>query len=121
VLVPTREDVLAIRTIEEAFDLWTTAVTKREVALIRVASRSGLLRFTPHAVFETDEEMIPPPVVWRVVEHARIRTKDIDPAGERSIGINFEGTIRDRRRIRAKVSWDRGYLIVTVHTIDMVK
>ena len=45
----------------------------------------------------------------------------IEEAGERSIGINFEGTIPDRRRIRAKVSWDRGYVIVTVHTVDMVK
>ena len=120
-LVPTREDVLAIRTIEEAFDLWTASVTKREVALIRVASHSDLLDFTPHAVFEADEEMIPLPAVWRVVEHARIRTKDIDLAGERSIGINFEGTLPDQRRIRAKVSWDRGYVIVTVHTIDMVR
>jgi hypothetical protein len=119
--VPTREDVLAIRTIEEAFDLWTPVVTRRELILIRVASRAGLLDFTPHAVFEADEEMIPLPAVKRVVEHARIRTKDIDVAGERSIGINFEGTLPDQRRIRAKVSWDRGYVIVTVHTIDMVK
>jgi hypothetical protein len=67
-----------------------------------------------------DDEMIPHLAVWQVIEHARIRTKDIDPAGTRSIGVNFEGSIRDRRRIRAKISWDRSYLIATVHTIDMV-
>ena len=119
-LVPTREDVLAIRTIEEAFDLWTTAVTKREVALIRVAGHAGLLDFTEHASIAADDEMIPLAAVRRVIETARVRMKDVDPAGERSIGINFEGTLADRRRIRAKVSWDDGYLVVTVHTIDMV-
>ena len=115
--MPTREDVLAIRTIEEAFDLWTARVTKREVALIRAASSANLLKLTEHAAFETDEEMIPHPAVWQVIEHARVRSKDADPAGARSIGINFEATIPDRRRIRAKVSWDDGYLIVTVHTL----
>ena len=110
--MPTREDVLAIRTIEEAFDLWTPSVTKRELALIRVASRSGLLDFTRHAVLEADDEMIPLPAIERVIEHARVRTKDIDPAGDRAIGINFEGTVPDRRRIRAKVSWSGDYFIV---------
>ncbi len=119
--MPTREDVLAIQTIEEAFDLWTPAVTKRELALIRVAARCNLLKFTQHAVIEADDEMIPLPAIRHVVERARIRTKDIDPAGKRSIGINFEGTLPDRRRLRANVSWERGYFIVTVHTIDMVE
>ena len=118
--MPTREDVLAIRTIEEAFDLWTAAVTKREVALIHIAAQAGLLDFTEHASIAADDEMIPLGAVTRVIETARIRTKDVDPASERSIGINFEGTLPDRRRIRAKVSWDDGYLVVTVHTIDMV-
>ncbi len=118
--MPTREDVLAIRTVEEAFDLWTTRVTKRELALIRAASHANLPKFTEHAGVEADDEMIPSAAVWRVIEHARCRTKDTDPAGERSIGINFEGTIPDQRRIRAKVSWDRGYFIVTVHTHDVI-
>jgi hypothetical protein len=118
--VPTREDVLAIRTIDEAFDLWTAAVTKREVALIRVAGHAGLLDFTQHASIAADDERIPLAAVRRVIETARVRTKDIDQANERSIGINFEGMLPDRRRIRAKVSWDDGYLVVTVHTIDMV-
>ncbi|MDQ6943994.1 MAG: hypothetical protein M3169_15965 [Candidatus Eremiobacteraeota bacterium] len=119
--MPTREDVLAIQTIEEAFDLWTPAVTKRELMLIRVAARWNLLMFTLHAVNEADDELIPLTTIRHVVEHARITTKDIDSAGKRSIGINFEGTLPDRRRIRAKVSWERGYFIVTVHTTDMVK
>ncbi len=89
--------------------------------LIRVAARWNLLKFTQHAVNEADDEMIPLRSIRHVVEHARIRTKDIDPAGKRSIGINFEGSLPDRRRIRAKVSWERGYFIVTVHTIDMVE
>jgi len=95
-------------------------VTKREVALIRVAAKTGLLDFTEHASIAADDEMIPLSAVTRVVETTRIKTKDVDPASERSIGINFEGMLPDRRRIRAKVSWDDGYLVVTVHTIDMV-
>ena len=119
--MPTREDVLAIRSIEEAFDLWTVRVTKREVALIRTAIIWNLLEFTEHAASEVDEEMIPPPAVLGVIERARVKTKDIDASGERAIGVNFEGTLPDRRRIRSKVSWDDGYLVVTVHTIDMVR
>ncbi len=68
---------------------------------------------------EADEEMIPHPAVRRVVERAKITTKDFDSTGERSVGVNFEGTIPDRRRIRAKVSWDDGYFVATVHTIDI--
>ena len=119
--MPTREDVLAIRSIEEAFDLWTPAVTKRELALIRVASAGSLIAMTEHAAVEADDELIPHPALWGVIERGRIRTKDRDPTGSRSIGINFEGMIPDRRRIRTKVSWDDGYLVVPVHTVDMVK
>ena len=118
--MPTREDVLAIRTIEEAFDLWTPRVTKRELALIRAASHAKLLEFTTHALIAAEDEMISYPAVRRVIEHARITTKDTDKAGDRAIGINFEGTIPDRRRIRVKVSWDCGYFIPTVHTLDVV-
>ncbi|HEY6236088.1 MAG TPA: hypothetical protein VIW69_13385 [Candidatus Elarobacter sp.] len=91
-----------------------------EVALIRIAGHAGLLDFTEHASIAADDEMIPLAAVRRVIEIAHGRTKDVDPDAERSIGINFEGTLPDRRRIRAKVSGDGGYLVVTVHTIDMV-
>jgi hypothetical protein len=120
VLVPTREDVLAIRSIEEAFDLWTRKVTKREKDLIRIASASKLLRFTVHAAFEADDEMIPQSAILGVVERAKRSSKDLGDDGSRQVGINFEGAIPDKRRIRTKVAWQDGYLIVTVHTIGMI-
>lgn len=119
--MPTREDVLAIRSLEEAFDLWTPRVTKREVALIRVASVWSLVELTEHAAIEADDEMIPHSAVWGVIERARAKTKDLGQTGDRAVGVNFEGTIPDHRRIRTKVSWDDGYFIATVHTINMVR
>jgi hypothetical protein len=121
VLVPTRDDVLAIRSVEEAFDLSTRKVRKREVALIRVAASEGLLELTEHAAIEADDESIPYGAVKSVVSRGKAASKDTDDAGgDRQIGINFEGSIPDRRRVRTKVAWQDGYLVVTVHTIGMV-
>jgi len=47
--VPTRADVLAIRSIEDAFDITTTKIRRAEVALIRTAEAEGLLEYTNHA------------------------------------------------------------------------
>ena len=58
VFVPTREDVLAIRSIEEAFDLTTTKVRRREVALARTACAERLIRFTEHALDAMADERI---------------------------------------------------------------
>jgi hypothetical protein len=115
--VPTREDVLRIRSIEEAFDLSTTTVRKREVALIRVAYDANLLDLTEHAIVEADDEMIPHASVRRVAGRGQAVSKDVDERSLRQIGINMEGDIPDRRRIRTKVSWEDGYYAVTVHTI----
>lgn len=57
--MPTREDVLAIRSIEDAFDFLTPRVTKREVALVRVALDEDLIVMTPHAYDALEDEMIP--------------------------------------------------------------
>ena len=117
VLVPTREDVLAIRSIDEAFDVSTTKIRKGEVALIRVAYDANLLDLTEHAIVEADDEMIPRSSVKRVAGRGKAMSKDVDERLERRIGINMEGDILDRRRIRTKVSWDDGYFAVTVYTI----
>lgn len=116
VLVPTREDVLAIRSIEEAFDLSTTKVRKREVALIRVAEAEGLIRLTDHAERACDDESVAEELVWEVVQRGKARSKDVDACGGRQIGLNFDGQA-DRRRIRVKVSWQMRYFVATVHTL----
>ena len=115
--MPSREDVLAIRSIEEAFDLSTTTVMPRELGLIRVAAREGLLEIRRHASRAAADEDIPERDVVAAVRFGRPKRKDVDPVGLRQIGINFERTLRDGRRLRVKVSWDRRHYTVTVHTI----
>lgn len=116
--MPTRADVLAIRSIEEAFDLSTVAIRPSEVTLIRVALSEGLIVYTLHALDAQEDEMIPDGAVDRVIESGRPASKDIHPMGPRQQGINFEGRIRGPRTIRVKVSWDDCYYIPTVHTIE---
>lgn len=116
VLVPTREDVLAIRSIEEAFDLSTHRVRKREVAVIRVAELEDLIRLTGHAEDAMDEEAIAEETVRFVIRRGTPKSKDVNENGGRRIGVNFEAPV-DRRGIRVKVSWRMGYFIATVHTL----
>jgi hypothetical protein len=116
--VPTREDVLAIRSIDDAFDLSTTKIKPREVALIRVALAEGLVQSTMHELHAADDELIAERAVDRVIAEGRAASKDVDPAGPRQIGINFEGRAGARRRIRVKVSWEDGYYVVTAHSIE---
>ena len=118
VLVPTREDVLAIRSIEEAFDLSTPRVTKREVALVRVAAAEGLIRLTSHADDALDDEAIAEEIVWETIQRGKASSKDRDERFGRQIGLNFDSSERSLRdRLRVKVSWGLGYFIATVHTL----
>ncbi len=116
VLVPTREDVLAIRSIDEAFDLWTTKVTAREVALIRIAAAECLVDVRRHADEAADDESITLAEVMRVIRFSKPASKDVNALGSRQVGINFVGMISQQRRIRVKVSRDRRHYTV-VHTI----
>lgn len=112
----TREDVLAIRSIEEAFDLSTTKVRKREVALIRVAERERLIRLTEHAKEAAEDEGIARELIWRAIRYGRVRSKDCSEDRGRQIGLNFEAEL-DARSIRVKVSWKARYFVPTVHTL----
>ena len=113
----TRDDVLGIRSIEEAFDLSTTKVRKREVALIRVAEREDLIELTTHAEDAAEDDGIAEADIWGAVRRGSAGPKDCDVRMGRQIGVNFEADVRGRRRIRVKVSWDREYFIPTVHTV----
>jgi hypothetical protein len=115
--VPTREDVLAIRSIDEAFDLSTATVMPWELALIRVAAQERLIDVRGHAFRAADRHAIQERDVLGAVRLGNPASKDIDLYGPRQVGINFERTLRDGRRIRVKVSWDRRHYTVTVHTI----
>jgi hypothetical protein len=115
--VPTREDVLRISSVEEAFDLSTTKVRKREVALIRVAERERLIRLTEHARAAARDEAIDEEDIWSTIRRGAVGPKDCDGTNDRQIGINFESPRRSPRAIRAKVSWDLRYFVATVHTL----
>jgi hypothetical protein len=115
--VPTREDVLAIKCIEDAIDHHTDTVMPREVGLVRTALAEDLILFTEHAVDEADDEGIPQDAVWRVIETTKHISKDRNASERRQVGLNFQGPLPDRRRIEVKVSWDDGYYIATVYTV----
>lgn len=116
VRVPTRDDVLAIRSIEEAFDLSTRKVRKREVALIRIAELEDLIRLTGHAEDAMDDEAIAGETVRFVIRRGTPKSKDVNETAGRQIGVNFEAA-EELRGIRVKVSWQMGYFIATVHTV----
>jgi hypothetical protein len=113
----TRAEVLALRTIYDAFSHAANEIQKREVDLIRKAAGEDLILMTWHAISAADDERIPQEDAWRVVRLGRAVSKDLDSDGPRQIGINFQGTISDGRTINVKVSWDDGYYVATVHTL----
>lgn len=115
--MPTRADVLALRSIEDAFDLTTTVIMPWELGLIRVAARERLVDITQHASLAAADEHIEEKEIIKTVRFGRAASKDVDLYGSRQVGINFERTVRDGRRIRVKVSWERRHYTVTVHTI----
>ncbi|HTD36472.1 MAG TPA: hypothetical protein VK669_03065 [Candidatus Limnocylindrales bacterium] len=86
----TRDDVLRIRSIEEAFDLSTPKVRKREVALIRVAERERLIRLTEHAEDAAIDDAIDEADIFGAVRRGSAGSKDCDQSMGRQIGINFE-------------------------------
>jgi hypothetical protein len=63
------------------------------------------------------DDAIPTSEVERVVVNAGARSKDIGGKPYRRIGINFEGKVAGGQWIRVKVSWLRGYVVVTVHAL----
>lgn len=115
--MPTRADVLAIRSIEEAFDLTTAKIRHAEVALVRVAEAEGLLEYPNHASAAASDEGITRKDVMSAIRLGKAVSKDVHRDGPRQVGINFERMISRGRRIRVKVSWERRHYTVTVHTI----
>ena len=63
------------------------------------------------------DEAIPAAELCRVIRRGTPRSKDVAVFSGRHVGINFEGKIAGGRRIRLKVSWWGGYVLVTVHAV----
>jgi hypothetical protein len=106
-----------VASVADAFDLATTAIHTWELHLIWAAIDLGIMRISGHAHEAAMDESVPTPAVLRVILQGVPRSKDIGQAANRFIGINFEGRIRGGRSIRVKVSWLRGYVVVTVHAL----
>jgi hypothetical protein len=82
-----------VTSLDEAFDLTTTEIQQWE------------------------DESIPLPAVRRVVRDGTPRSKDVTSGERRQVGVNFEGKRRGGGWLRAKVTWNRDYLVATVHTL----
>jgi hypothetical protein len=111
------DDSHHVRSIQDAFDLTTPEIQLWELHLIWRAAEARLLRFDRHAQGATVDDAIPTSEVERVVVNGRARSKDIGGSPYRRVGINFEGRIAGGKWIRVKVSWLRGYVVVTVHAL----
>jgi hypothetical protein len=111
------DDPRQVRSLHDAFDLSTPGIQLWELHLIWRAIEEGLLRFDRHAQGAAIDDAIPTREVERVIIHGRSRSKDIGGNSYRRVGINFEGRITGGQWIRVKVSWLRGYVVVTVHTL----
>jgi len=112
-----RTDPRDVTCLEEAFDLTTPDIRQWELELIWAAVDLGLVEFPHHAARAAEDDAVPIKEILRVLRDGRARSKDVENMRKRQMGINFEGKIRGGRCIRAKVSWFRGYFIVTVHRL----
>ena len=110
------DDPRHVRSLEDAFDLTTPKIQTWELHLIWRALLLGLLRLDRHAGRAARDESVPRAEIERVVLDATKLSKDLR-SSERQPGINFEGRIAGGRRLRVKVSWFVGYVVVTVHTL----
>jgi len=104
--------------LEEAFDLSTPKPLDWEVARIRQEVRKGNYLVSQHAFTRAQQRGINPREIRRVILDGEAVSKDI-PGNphNRKPGINFEGTLDDGRRFRIKVTWHKGYVVVTVHEV----
>jgi hypothetical protein len=110
-------DPREVACLADAFDLTTTAVQQWELELIWMALDLGLITVTRHCDQAALDEAIPLDEMCRVIRRGVARSKDVGTSAGRHAGINFEGKISGGRRIRVKVSWWGGYVLVTVHAV----
>jgi len=105
-----------VASLDDAFDLTTTAILQWELELIWTAVGLGIMEISDHADQAAADDAVPSAAMFRVIRQGVPRSKDVGGASRR-IGINFEGKLRGGRRIRIKVSWQMRYVIVTVHAL----
>ena len=75
-----RDDVLALDSIEKAFDHAGPSISARELALIRVALAEDLILLTEHAIDEADDEGIPQGAIWSIIDRGAPVSKISDQA-----------------------------------------
>jgi hypothetical protein len=110
-------DPRQVTCLEEAFDLSTSDVLQWELELIWTAEALQLIILSPHARRAADDDTIPAKAVWRVIREGIPRSKDVERNGGRKVGINFEGKRGRDGWLRTKVTWQRRYVVATVHAL----
>ncbi len=103
---------------DRAFDFTTSEILEWELKNIEEALHREEIGITEHAAFAAKDDGIR---LFELLEAILVGTavsKDL-PNNDlgRVAGINYEHKVRDRRWIRVKVSWTRGYAIITAYVI----
>lgn len=106
------------KSFDEAFDFSTNEVLGWEVERIRQAALQGKYIISDHAQKRMKERGIASKDVRDVLINGNCLSKDLpgNPHA-RGPGINVEGVIADGRQVRVKVSWRKGYVVVTTHEV----
>ncbi len=103
---------------DKAFDFSTTEILDWELKNIDNALLREEIGITEHAAFAAKDDGL---LLVELLEAILVGTpvsKDLpNNALGRKAGINFEHRIRDKRWIRVKVAWTRGYAIITAYVI----
>jgi hypothetical protein len=102
----------------QAFDLNNPDIQDWEVALIREAAKMGKYTISNHGFERMKERSISSKDVQNVLINGKAVSKDL-PGNSlgRKPGINFKGNAMDGRCVNVKVSWVKGYIVVTVHEV----
>jgi hypothetical protein len=109
------------KTLQEAFDFSVQYVTADEVNQIRFALQNETLIVTDHAASAAKDDAVTVEQIFYIIANGVPISKDLDNRQNRQSGVNFEGRAGGQRKVRVKVSWQKNYYVVTVHTILKIK
>ncbi|MEY4531839.1 MAG: hypothetical protein RLZZ156_2560 [Deinococcota bacterium] len=102
---------------KQGFDFSTPEILDWELDAVNVALFAQNLKISPHALQAARDEGIPYHAILETILVGVAVSKDLpDNGAGRQAGINFE-YLFVKRWLRVKVSWQKQYYAVTVHTI----
>ena len=105
----------------EGFDFSTRLPTPLEIDAVRSAVLTGRLIVSDHALIEAQKDSVTLEQMYHVILNGAAISKDFPDHQSRQSGLNFEGRAGGKRVVRLKVSWQDGYYLVTVHTVQQIR